>query len=69
MYFGTKPFLHITDLDMIRDVTARHFDKFVDHFVSKAIYILLFITFRVVAGSMCVCIACTSAYLFFHVSN
>ena len=52
MYFGTKPFLHITDLDMIRDVTTRHFDKFVDHFVSKALYILLFIAFHVVAGSM-----------------
>lgn len=34
VYFGTKPFLHITDLDMIRDVTARHFDRFVDHFDS-----------------------------------
>jgi cytochrome P450 len=30
MYFGTKPFLLVTDLDMIREVTVKHFDKFVD---------------------------------------
>jgi cytochrome P450 len=36
MYFGTKPFLLLTDLDMIRDVTIKHFDKFVDHMNSSA---------------------------------
>ena len=34
IYFGTTPFLFITDLDMIRDVTMKQFDKFVDHMVS-----------------------------------
>ena len=34
IYFGTTPFLLIADLDMIRDVTVKQFDKFVDRTVS-----------------------------------
>ena len=37
IYFGTTPFLLITDLDMIRDVTVKQFDKFVDRAVSLLI--------------------------------
>ena len=39
MYFGTKPFLLVTDLDMIREVTVKHFDKFVDRLVSSSEYL------------------------------
>ena len=33
IYFGAKPFLYITDLNMIREVTVKQFDKFVDRTV------------------------------------
>ena len=34
IYFGMTPFLFISDVDMIKDVTVKQFDKFVDHTVS-----------------------------------
>ena len=33
IYFGPKPFLFITDLDMVQDVMVKKFDKFVDRVV------------------------------------
>ena len=35
IYFGTKPFLFTTDLNMIKEVTVKQFDKFVDRTVSN----------------------------------
>ena len=35
IYFGPRPFLFITDLDMIKDITVKLFDKFVDRAVSE----------------------------------
>ena len=46
IYFGTKPFLLIMDLDMIRDVTVKQFDKFVDRLVRKVCVFLC----------LCVCV-------------
>ena len=34
VYFGPKPFYIVADLDLIKDITVKHFDKFVNRTVS-----------------------------------
>ena len=38
IYFGSKPFLFITDLNMIKEITVKQFDKFVDRTVSTFLF-------------------------------
>ena len=40
MFFGTKPFLIISDADLLKDITVKHFDKFANRMVSNYIYSL-----------------------------
>ena len=54
IYFGTKPFLLIMDLDMIRDVTVKQFDKFVDRLVRSFFFLCVHV---------CVCV-CVCAIVF-----
>ena len=35
MFFGMKPFLIISDVDLLKDITVKHFDKFVNRSVSE----------------------------------
>ena len=39
MFFGTKPFLIISDADLLKDITVKHFDKFANRMVSNYIYL------------------------------
>ena len=34
VFFGTKPWYFIADLDLCKDIFVKHFDKFVDRLVS-----------------------------------
>ena len=40
MFFGMKPFLIISDADLLKDITVKHFDKFANRMVSTYIYSL-----------------------------
>lgn len=35
-FFGTRPVYFIADVDIVRDITVKHFDKFTDRLVSAA---------------------------------
>ena len=34
VFLGTKPTYFIADMDLVREITVKHFDKFVDRMVS-----------------------------------
>ena len=38
MFLGMKPFLIISDADLLKDINVKHFDKFANRVVSNSIY-------------------------------
>ena len=40
MFLGTKPSYFIADLDLCKEITVKHFDKFVDRLVSVSVVYL-----------------------------
>ena len=40
MFFGMKPFIVIADADLLKDITVKHFDKFVNRLVSYCISVV-----------------------------
>ena len=35
VFFGSRPVYDITDMDLFREITVKHFDKFTDRMVSR----------------------------------
>ena len=35
VFFGTKPAYFIADMDLVREITVKHFDKFTDRLVRE----------------------------------
>ena len=58
MFFGTTPVYTIADMDLFKEITVKHFDKFVDRLVSGLIHSCLQISVVVVVK----CINTTVVY-------
>ena len=53
IFLGMRPFVVISDVDLVKEITVKHFDKFVNRFVSDCMW---FQYFYILSISLSICL-------------